>query len=692
MASVAENVKNLLTNELTRIPTGVQERMKRGREEMLRDANKRRLCMRFERGETYWWLNERNALLWQSTITHVGGGGKAPHRIRNQYNAIRPIVDGKISAATQRIPGYQVLPTGTDPERVTAARLSERVARFGYDKWNLRELSINVIKLALAGGGEGFAMPYFDPNVGPYTPVKDGDKIKMVGRGELKNKIFNGNEVYWEPHVKFENSKWWATEQAVPIDTIISTPNYIGGKLVSDATASEIPSDKKNTSNLVMVVEYYERPSPGIPNGRKLTIANGRQIFPREEYPVRTAPSREHPEGEVLDEPVIHRLIYTHDSEDKRDLGLVWQLIDYQRTYQDSWNKIIEWKNRTLNPRMKAPIGSLIKQPDDEPGGIDWYKPTGQQAPEWEKPIQMPSELFTIKESILADMRSAAADEDINAAPDVAAKTIQAVLETSRARWSHFLGDLAEFHSRYMRHCLLLVARHYSEPRTLAILDPRFGSYSLDAFRGAQLMDQQEVVVLPTSLQIMSKEAMEQRIFAFADRGWITPEAAMSAINGGIAEKLIESYELDLGRINRILRKIQDDTVDDLPPRIQMDPVTNMPILDPETGLPMQVPGYMPDEMDNLVVWRQQLSDWMKQEIFEEIDAGRQEMCRQMLRGIQMLEAQQQMRAMEAQAAEAEKLGMGNAASSGQEKPLPSPSDGTGANNPNPNKTPGSPN
>jgi len=670
--AVFENVKDFLTVEEHRIPTAVKERLKRGREEMLRDANKRRLCMRFERGETYWWLNERNALLWQSTITHVGGGGKAPHRIRNQYNFIRPIVDGKISAAVARIPGYQVLPTGTDPKRVSAARLSERVARYGYDKWNLRGLSIDVIKLALAGGGEGFAMPYFDPNVGPYTTIRDGDDLKTIGQGELKNKIFNGNEVYWEPHVKFEESKWWATEQAVPIDVIVSDPNYIGGKLVPDASGSEVPSDKHGTQNLVMVVEYYERPSPGIPNGRKLTISNARQIFPRAEYPVRTAPSREYPQGQVLDEPVIHRLVYCHDPDDKRDLGLVWQLIDFQRSIQDTYNKILEWKNRTLNPRMKAPIGSLIKQPDDEPGGIDWYKPTGSQAPEWEKPVQIPQELFQIKESFLRDMRAVASDEEIEAGADVAAKTVQAVIETSRARWGHFLGDLAEFHSRYMRHCLLIVSRHYSEPRTLSILDSRLGAYALEDFHGAQLMDQQEVIVLPSSLAVMTRQEQEQRIFAFADRGWITPEAAMAAINGGIAEKLIESYELDISRINRVIRKIVDDTYDQLPPRTQTDPMTGLPVIGPD-GQPLQVPGFMPDEQDNVTVWRMQLSDFMKMEEFDRLDAGRQEVCRQILRGLQMLESQQQMRAMEAQAAEAEKLGMGNASKPSREKPPPSP-------------------
>lgn len=654
-----------------RIPTGVKERLTRGREEMLRNANKRRLCMRFEKGETYWWLNEANKLLWQSTVTYTTGGGKPPHRIRNRYNGIRPIVEGKISAATQRTPGYQVIPTTTDPERASAAKNSERVARYGYDKWRLRNMRMDVVKLALAGGGEGFAMPYFDPNVGPYNPVIDADgNLKHVGQGEVRYRIYNGNEVYWEPHVAFENSSWWATEQAVPIDVIVSRPDYAGGKIVPDAIASEIPTDKTGTSNLAMVVEYYERPSARIPLGRKLTICNKRVIYPPEDYPLRTAPSPEFPEGQVLDEPIIHRLCYTHDSESHRDLGLVWQLIDFQRTYQDCWNKLLEWKNRCLVPRMKAPIGSLIKQPDDEPGGIDWFKPTGGVSPEWEKPPAVPQELIQLRDDALRDMRAMAADEQFDAGPDVAAKTVQTVLETARARWAAFIGDLAEFDSRFMRHCLLLVARHYTESRTISVLDTRFGPYTLQAFRGAQLLDQQDVIVLPSSIVSMTREAQEERIFAFADRQWIPPEYAMAAINTGLWEGLIESYELDKGRINRIIQKIRDGSVFDLPPRVQTDPMTGFPVIGPD-GQPMQVPGYMPDEQDNLVVWRTTLSDWMKTEEFEQLDAGMQEVCRQMLRGIQMLEAQQQMRAMQAQEAEATSQGMDNASKPVREKPSP---------------------
>src|SRR4051812_42336459 len=134
MSSIIQSVRDFALPAPSRIPTAVKERLNRGRSEMLKDAAKRRLCVRFERGETYWYLDQRLRLQLQSTITAVGG--KPPYRIRNQYNYIRPIVEGKVSAATGRVPAYEVLPTGTDPDKVAAARLSEKIANYGYYKWN----------------------------------------------------------------------------------------------------------------------------------------------------------------------------------------------------------------------------------------------------------------------------------------------------------------------------------------------------------------------------------------------------------------------------------------------------------------------------------------------------------------------------------------------------------------------------
>jgi hypothetical protein len=155
--------------------------------------------------------------------------------------------------------------------------------------------------------------------------------------------VFSGNQVFWEPGVDFEDSRWVVIEQALPADVIREEPGYLEGELKADATAAESPTDD-TPADLVLRREYLERPSADKPKGRRLVMANGRQILPESDYPCTNA------KGEVLDEMVLLRLSYLTETDD-RDRGLVELLVDLQRTIQDSWNKILEWKNRRLTRR-----------------------------------------------------------------------------------------------------------------------------------------------------------------------------------------------------------------------------------------------------------------------------------------------------------------------------------------------------
>lgn len=650
------------------IPESAKKRMARGRMEKNKDSAKRKLCTRFERGETYWSISGKGNLVEQSTVYTGNEGSKPRHRIRNTYNFIRPIVDAKVSVATQKIPSYQILPTATDPDRVDAARLGEKVAIYGYDKWRLHKKSSRAIKLAIVQG-QAFAIPYFDPNVGPFVPVVGEDgQMKVVGQGEIKILILTRSEVMWEPGVEFEESRWWATEHAENIDDVKDYPYYNGTPLKPDAKTN---SEGETVGNLVMVTEYYERPSKSNPLGRHLCIANNKQIADPEEYPVKDS------KGTVIDELFMHRLVWSEDTEDQDDLGLVYQLIDFQRSAQDCPNKLLEWKNRCLNPRIKAPVGSLLVPPDDEPGGVDWYNQVGGGTPEWEKPPAIPQELFQLWDAMITRMQAVAGDQNIVVGSNVAAATVQAAIQQAQMRWATFLDNVAEWHSHIMRHCLMLVAVHYSEPRLLA-LRGRFGPESIQAFRGDQLMDEVNVRVFPGSIEFQSRTDVMNRVMAFADRGWITPEAAMAAINGGTADQLINSYELDVARVNEIIQKIIDGSVWQLPQRPNVvpvtDPATGQAVLGPDGQPQMQdepIPGWMPDEFDNETVWLSVLSDWMKTTQFQMLPPDRAEVARLMYKGIKQLEQQKAQRAMEIQTEQAQQLGLGNAALPAKQSPKP---------------------
>ena len=180
------------------IPGPIGRCIDRGYQNMRRDANKRRLCVRFERGDTFSYLDDKGAMQALALATNARGGGKPPHRIRNRYNYIRPIIEDKVSAATQRVPSYEIVPSTADPEDAEAASLAQRVAVYGYEQWNIRDATIDAVKTAIGLGGVAYALPYFEPNVGPYVQTPDGD---VVGQGDIRIKVVGGDEALCEPCV-----------------------------------------------------------------------------------------------------------------------------------------------------------------------------------------------------------------------------------------------------------------------------------------------------------------------------------------------------------------------------------------------------------------------------------------------------------------------------------------------------------
>jgi hypothetical protein len=686
------------------IPDKVSSRIQRGRQAMKRDSLKRRLCRKFLRSETYWFINDKQRMNFQQNLPAAAPGtGKPPQRIRNTYNFIKPIVMGKVSAGSQRIPGYEVVPSGTDSKRIHAARLSEKVAIFGYDKWNIRKVTVKVMTLAIGGGGEGFAMPYFDPNVGPFlipAPGPDGmPSGPPIGQGEIKIKVYDGNQVFWESGMDFLDSSWWGVESAEPIDETMNLPGFFGEKLTPDASTSDIPNDRDADNQLCIVTRYYERPCPDYPNGRVLTMAAGRVIVdyrrvdpdaldPCEPWPLVG------PDGQAVDEPVLHRLTWDIDVERDRPLGLTWELIDPQRTLQDIWNKLLELKNRAMNARLLAERGSNVTPLTDEPGQVVEYSARGnaQNVPKFEdvsNAIAIAQPLMNMFELMRDTMRELGYDTQLEAQANVAAKTLNAVIEQNAAKWQSFLGDAADWHSRLMRHCLTLVSHHYSEKRLLGIRGP-FGPESIADFTGSDLMSEVDIRVLPGSLDYLTKDQVTQRVLAYADRGWITPQQAMVAIASGNADLLIQPLELDIARIDRIIQKIMDGSVMEMPTRIEIIDVPvldegGQPVIDPATGAPQtkqepqEVPSWMPmDMVDDLSVWRSRLGDFMKTDTYTDLPREGQETAKLILQAIDDLQRKQAQRQVDQQNAMAEKLGMSNAAKPQQAKALPDQSQPAG--------------
>jgi hypothetical protein len=506
VASPLAAIRELLPSERIKVPKTVKDNIDRGKARLDELAPHRDLCWKFWRGETYWYVGSDNYLVQRNTVTNQDGTGKDPHRVRTTRNLIKAMVARKVSLAVSRTPSYQVSPSTTSQDDANAAKLSEKVALYGYDKWDLRAVREKVVKSALVAD-EGFAWAYWDCTVPPY--VLDEQTGQLAGRGEVCIETYSANDVGWEPGVDFDRSRWHFVRSGKTPDEVYSLDGYLGGAVTPDATPGDTTSRKaRQQAKLVMVYDYLERPSLKYPDGRWLTLANARVICGIEQGAGGEPGFRAYPcvdgEGHVTDEPVLHKLYWDKDPDSDHDRGLVRDLISPTETYNDCTNKQLEAKNLGLNLQSVGPAGMrFLQKRTDEPGAH--FEVAGD--PNLIKFLDPPNPalfelLSDLKNEAKADMQFIAAD-----VPEAEDEE----LETQESVWDSFYTQFAEWDSRLMRHCLYLVQRHYTEPRLIEIKG-LFGPEPLDGFLGADLRSQQSVRVLPDSIKPRTKKQIEQRV------------------------------------------------------------------------------------------------------------------------------------------------------------------------------------
>lgn len=160
----------------------------------------------------------------------------------------------------------------------------------------------------------------------------------------------------------------------------------------------------------------------------------------------------------------------------------------------------------------------------------------------------------------------------------------------------------------------------------------------------------------------------------------------MKAIERGQIDVLTEALDEDEARVQRIIQRIRDGTIMQMPTRTQkvqaLDPATGQPAVNPMTGQPelidQEVPMWMPDEYDNVPVWQQNLSLWLKSDDFERSKPEAQAIGKAMWQGLKELETQHAQEQAQQQMAMAQSMGMGNAAAPQGPPSLPSTPNATG--------------
>lgn len=562
------------------------------------------------------------------------GGAKPAWKARTTRNRLLGLYLAEVSMGTQRVPQYEVTPSNTDPEVVSAARLAEKVLFYLYNHLGLRQKLVEAYGYAVSCG-EGFLRPYWDPTAGDPLPPDDENPEEQLYTGELCVDSYGPQEVYWEPGVRFEDSPWHAIDQSKTIDEVKALAGYLGGDLKPDARGSDSfvsgQLDKSAVKgDMVRLTEYLERPSRQNKWGRRLFIANDRVVTPPEAYPSRVV-------GPKGVEACILKITFIPTPWRDRDMGIVEHAIDAQRTVNDSTNKSIEAKNLILIPRLVTGSSGIRDRLTDQPGSMVRSKGPVDQVKWIDVPPGIMDPLFQMARQAVEDMEAIFAQRQLPPGVD-AAKAMATWIEQQNAIKQFIIANLADVHSRLGMHLLWNVQQYFTEPRLLAI-QGRHGLEYIPDFKGADLKNQISVTVNPGSISPRTRGDIEQKVMGYADRGWITPQQAMAAIDGGYSEDLLEDYELDVSRADRENQQM-------LAMGTELLPGGDVPIA---------------QDYDNHPVHLHRHTTWMKTREFEEAGPMTQEAARLHVQQHKMLEAQQQAQQQAQQIQTAQQLGMANA-------------------------------
>lgn len=693
MAEVDEKAKPDQGNKQF-IPPDVDARLKRGREGLKEVQARRLLGIEFANNNHFSELSKDGTKVTNLDTTAVAQGGEKPdHRVRRSHDIISPMLQRKNSSATQREPEWESLAATSDPEDYAASRIAMRLARAGYPLWGFPPAELKALWWAEVTE-EAFGRASWNANVGPFVDVSehpeadyedsetgerpyegqpDPDNPVYRGRGEIELTIYSGLEVFWEPGVDFEKSRWYAVEHARSLEELEAEPEFIkvaGEKLQADASTStdgRQTAREKKGSNLCIVTEYFERPCQKYPKGRWGTYANGRKVLPDGTYPL------EDGKGEVVDRPCLRRLIYDFDGASDRAKGLVQKVIDEVRSYDQAINKQAEYSQIGLVAQILAAEGVLLTDPTDEPGLVVEYDRSlaNGEKPEWRENIDFPDELFEMEERARRRFSEISFDEDIPSQVE-SGKGIGMVTELNRTAWQRFLNDFDTFRSELMSDCLVIAQRKYGGDRLMKFRGAT-GWEPVGDFEGADLRDQTDVRVRQTATQTQTRPQIEQRIMQLVQTfpNVFPPEVVIEALNSANPEKLIKGYEEDVGRAHRLIQQLRDGTFWEQPLRPALpgeEPLEQL------GGRPM-VPGWLPRPFDSLPVLKAALENWMKTDDWDRGERRMKDASLFVYQKVLDLEAQQAQREAEEQEMLAEEQGMANA-SKESDKPMPSTPEG----------------
>jgi len=319
-----------------------------------------------------------------------------PWRVRMVLNYILPTVETLAGKLTENRPGFMCMPASTDDDDMEAARQCEHMLDYLWQEMGMQVKLHEAVKWMAVTGTVFFKVwwddsagdDYIDEEVEPtleYINEKVGDQ---AGPTEAKTglpviDVLSPLEVGWDPGAKdMDTCRWMIHANMMHVDEVRERWPDKGKHVHPDASyevdqysqqvlrefARTNQTDDQNLDR-VLVLEYFERPSPRHPEGYYSIVAGSILLE----------------EQEILPYGRLPFVAARHNTVPGRFAGegVVNSIIPAQKELNKSVSQRIENKNLHAQPKWRAEKGSVDKQTfTDEPGEIIFYNRTAARPPE----------------------------------------------------------------------------------------------------------------------------------------------------------------------------------------------------------------------------------------------------------------------------------------------------------------------
>ena len=331
---------------------------------------------------------------------------------REVFNHIAPIYDVRFAKLSKIKPKMTVIPATTDERDVKTAKVSKKILSAVYNKMSFDDKINTALKWSEVCG-TCFYKVVWSNELGQVVGIdEDGNKIRS---GDIDISVCSPFEIYPDNmsaesldqcqsiiHAKAYSVSEIKEMFGVDVEggtiktfTLNNVISGLGG-LGYNATATKITQSVKGDS--AIVIERYERPSKGYPNGRLVIVAGDKLVFDGE------LPYLNGIDGK-RDFPFVRQVSFENP-------GCFWgssvieRLIPVQRAYNAVKNRKHEFINRLSLGILSVEDGSVdIENLEDEglcPGKVLVYR-QGSNQPKYLSAESIPTGLSDEEDKLLSE-------------------------------------------------------------------------------------------------------------------------------------------------------------------------------------------------------------------------------------------------------------------------------------------------